>query len=189
MSVNYAGKKENPLQRIITFGFPQGSVSGPRDFSYYSDEVPEIAQKHWVSVHMYADDTQLYLPFELSATECAESAVTQMEDCIEDIRKWMAINKLKLNYYKSELMIITPSRQSHKCNIKQLTMGDCKVDASISVRNLGVIFDDTLSMKPQVDSIIRQTNYQLRAISRIRNYLNFEACSNVIHTSISSRLD
>ena len=86
-------------------------------------------------------------------------------------------------------MIITPSRQTHKCNIKQLTMGDCKVDANISVRNLGVIFDDTMSMKLQVDSIIRQTNYQLWAISRIRNYLNFEACSKLIHVSISSRLD
>ena len=68
-------------------------------------------------------------------------------------------------------------------------MGDCKVDASISVRNLGVIFDDTMSMKPQVNSIIRQTNYQLRSIGRIRNFLNFDACSSVIHASISSRLD
>ena len=177
------------MSRLLSFGFPQGSVSGSQDFSYYTDEVPAIAIQHGVSVHMYADDTQLYLPFELSSTDSAERAVLQMEDCIEDIRKWMAINKLKLNDDKSELIVITPSRQSNKCNINQITMGNCTVDASSSVRNLGVMFDKVMSMKPQINSIIKQTNYQLRSIGLIRKYLTFEACTSLIHASISSRLD
>ena len=78
--------------RLLTFGFPQGSVSGPQDYSYYSADVPEVAFQRGVFVHVYADDTQLYLPFELSSPEGASAAVLRMEDCIEDIRKWMAIN-------------------------------------------------------------------------------------------------
>jgi hypothetical protein len=177
------------VPRLLTFGFPQGSVSGPQDFSYYSDEVPQIALEHGVCVHMYADDTQLYLPFDLSSPGAAESAVRQMEDCIEDILKWMTTNKLKLNDDKSELIVITPLRQSHKCDIAQILMGDCVVEAADTVRNLGVMFDSSMSMKPHVDSIVRQANLQLRRTGRMRKFLSFDACSSLIHAFISSRLD
>ena len=90
---------------------------------------------------------------------------------------------------KSELIVITPSRQSQKCDIAQIRMGDCVVEAANTVRNLRVMFDSSMSMKPHVDCIVRQANFQLRSIGRIRKFLSFDACSSLIHASISSRLD
>ena len=71
-----------PASRHLTFC----SVTLPNDFSFYSDPVLQIDEQHCVSVHIYADDTQLYLPFALNETD-ANRTVTQMEDCIDDIRK------------------------------------------------------------------------------------------------------
>jgi hypothetical protein len=68
-------------------------------------------------------------------------------------------------------------------------MGDNNVTASKSVRNLGIMFDNIMSMKPQVDTVVKQSNYQLRSIGKIRQYLSFDACSSLIHASISSKLD
>ena len=85
--------------RHLTFGFPPGSVTGPNSFSFYSDPVPQIGEQHSISIHIYADDTQLYLPFALNETD-ANRAVIQMEDCIDDIWKWMTHNELKLNEEK-----------------------------------------------------------------------------------------
>ena len=99
----------NYAPRCLTFGFPQGSHIGPQGFSYYTDEIPGIAEKHGICAHLYADNTQLYLPFSLSDYS-AEEAVRIMEDCINDVNKWMLQNKLKLNDDKTELLIITPSR-------------------------------------------------------------------------------
>ena len=93
-----------------------------------------------LSVHLYADDTQLYLPFPLTPRG-AERAVIQIEDCIDDVRKWMSINKLKLNEDKTELLVSLPSRQAHKCSITSITIGGCEVQKTDSARNLGVIFD------------------------------------------------
>ena len=42
-----------------------------------------IAHKHNIHIHLYADDTQLYIPFNL---EQSEEAIGRLEACIEDIR-------------------------------------------------------------------------------------------------------
>ena len=96
------------VSRHLTFGFPQGSVTGSNGFSFYSDPVPQIGKQHSVSVHIYADDIQLYLPFALNETD-ANRAVIQMEYYINDIWKWMAYNKLKLNEEKTDIHPIKPT--------------------------------------------------------------------------------
>ena len=51
-----------------------------------------IIERHLPKGHAYAEETQLYLSFKL--------------DCIEDIRKWMLVYKLKLNDEKTEFFSI-----------------------------------------------------------------------------------
>ena len=185
-SVHVSGATSLP--RHLTFGFPQGSHIGPQGFSYYTDEIPEIASKHGVSAHLYADDTQLYLPFSLTP-EGAERAVIKIEDCIDDVRKWMSVNKLKLNEDKTELLVILPTRQAHKCSITSITIGGCEVQTTDSARNLGVIFDCFMQMKTHINTVVKSCNCQLREIGKIRQYLTLEAATNLIHAFVSSRLD
>ena len=185
-SVHISGVSSVP--RHLPFGFPQGSHIGPQAFSYYTNDVPAIAAAHGVSVHLYADDTQLYLPFSLT-TEDADRAAQQMEFCIDDIRKWMTDSKLKLNEDKTELIVISPTRQKHKVSIDSLTIGGCNVTSSHEVRNLGVILDDQMIMKKQIGSIVKKCHFQLREIGKIRQYLSSDAATNLIHAFITSRLD
>jgi len=58
---------------------PQGSVLGPLFFILY---MADRAVKYGVSLHAYADDTQLYLHFRRD--EIASSA-DQLERCVLDI--------------------------------------------------------------------------------------------------------
>ena len=84
-------------------GLPQGSILGPFTFPSYSSPLFKIARQHGVEMHMYADDTQLYIPFK---PEEYNTATSKMQDCLASIRSWMSQNQLKLNDDKTEFMII-----------------------------------------------------------------------------------
>jgi hypothetical protein len=116
-------------------GLPQGSLVGPFCFPPYSSHVAKIARKHGINVHLYADDSQLFLSFR---PEEGLTAVAQMTDCIEEIRNWMEANMLKLNDSKTEFMIIATRYVETKINdsVNQIKVSDSVVNSSCSARNI-----------------------------------------------------
>ena len=63
------------------------------------------------------------------------------------------------------------------------------MSSSSHVRNLGVIFDPTLSMTNHISAICRTAYMHLHNISRIRRYLTPEATKSLVHAFVMSRLD
>ena len=70
-----------------------------------------------------------------------------MQSCVDDVKLWMTQNKLHLNEGKTEALLIDP--QNSPDLPLSITIGQNDICFSRSVRNLGVILDDTLSMKQQ----------------------------------------
>jgi len=64
-------RKSNNIH--LDYGFPQGSVVGPFGFKLYTKPLTQIAEKHGINIHLYADDTQLYVPFDPANSEPALS--------------------------------------------------------------------------------------------------------------------
>ena len=53
--INVIGTLSDPLQ--LSRGMPQGSIIGPKGYPAYVSLIFDIAKRHDVSMHMYADDT------------------------------------------------------------------------------------------------------------------------------------
>ena len=69
-------------------------------FILYSADLVDIAEKHGVMIHSFADDTQLYL--HCGRDEMAQTTV-RLEQCITDINHCMSANRQKLSADKTEL--------------------------------------------------------------------------------------
>ena len=113
----------------------------------------QIIDRHSVSHSEFSDDSQLY---DSVAREQLDSLLSNMQSCVDDVKLWMTQNKLQLNEGKTEALLIDPQNSTNlPLSVK---IGQNNICFSRSVRNLGVIFDDKLSLKQQVSKIC-QTAY------------------------------
>ena len=46
---------------------------------------------------MYADDTQIYVSVCPTSADGVQRAISTLEKCVDDVKKWMETNFLKLN--------------------------------------------------------------------------------------------
>ena len=139
--------------RELLTGFPQGSVLGPFMYPVYTSPLFSIAEKYDLSIHMYADDTQVYLSF----NQCEQNtALEKIERCISEIRQWMHDNHLKLNDSKTEFMIVGSKHMLRQCdNISCMQIGDSSIHSSDKAKNIGVIIDENLTFVNHVNSLCR----------------------------------
>ena len=97
------------------------------------------------------------------------------------------MNKLKLNADKTELIVLSSKRQD--ISVDDILIGDALVHPSHSIRNLGVMFDNNLSMNSHITKVCSVAYFHLRNISRIRNILTLDAAKALTHAYVTSRLD
>ena len=81
-----------------------------------------------------------------------------LQDCLASIRSWMNHNQLKLNDDKTEFMIIgKPNSLKHLPSEKVIVIGDERIIATDSAKNIGVVLDTHLHMDSQIHSICRSS--------------------------------
>jgi hypothetical protein len=101
----------------------------------------------------------------------------------------MLNNMLQLNDKKTETLLITSRHIRQNVDIKSLHVGEAEIGFSDSARNIGVTFDNILSMEAHVTSVSRSIFVNMRNISKIRNLLDTDAVKTLVHATITSRLD
>ena len=138
----------------LKYGVPQRSVLGPILFTMYTTPLGNIIRNHNLDFHLYADDTQLYISFKPCDSISRQTAISQVEACIKDIKTWMTNNLLKLNYDNTELIIVTTSETTSRQEDIVINIGDSPNAPSMEPpRNLGVLFDSNCCLNDPVNKI------------------------------------
>ena len=166
---------------------PQGSVLGPDFYSDYNNPVTDIFKKYGIGYHQYADDTQVYVTFCPGIDE--QEALATLEACLAEVRQWFASNSLRLNDQKTEFIIIGRTHNLQKVSTQEIAIGKDKIDPTASLKNIGAIFDQNMSLEKQLNNTCKSAWYKLYQPCQIRKYLTTDQLKAAVHAYVTSILD
>ena len=131
---------------------------------------------------MFTNDTKFYNSIPRSSTD---SLFFSKQNFVSDVKKWTIHNKLQLNEDKTEALLFDPSTSSDIPDV--LEVGQSGTPFCNSARNLGVMFDNGLTMKQQADRICQTACFEMRRIGSIFQFLTTEATKTLVVSLALSR--
>lgn len=141
-------------------GVPQGSILGPLLFILYTSLFPKCL-KH-ASAHLYADDSQIYLPFHESQLD---NSIKLLNDDINRLSQLSNKYGITINPKKTVAMLFGPKAARMRCRNKiKISINGETIPVKDSARNLGVIYDSSLKFTEHVTHILRKSYANLKII-------------------------
>ena len=161
----------------ITQGVPQGSILGPLFFNIYTNDFQNCHN----SFHsQYADDTAI-----LIADRNIDTLNTKVNNVLENIVTWVEANRLSLNLQKTQYLVMTNIKSPINLNV--MAKGTT-INRTASAKLLGVIFDEKLSFKNHINSLISKLAYATYAFLKIRNYIPKYILKNLYYSLVYPHL-
>jgi len=170
----------------LACGVPQGSVLGPILFIIYTADLAALVQEHDLSLHQYADDSQIYGSSRPEATSTLSSDITQ---CIDTISSWMRSNRLQLNAGKTEVMWCSSQRRISQLPSSPLVVAGAYVQPVRVVRDLGVFIDNDLGAATHVRRTVSRCFAALRQLRHLRRYVDDDCFRQLVVAFVHSKLD
>ena len=146
---------ENSEWKPVTSGVPQGSILGPLLFLLFINDMPDVVTSSTTA--LFADDCKLFREIK-SAQDCI-----LLQSDLNALHEWSNRWKMTFNPAKCKVLTIARSRspvtfdyQIDGTNLEHV--GDFK--------DLGVVFDETLSFKNHINSIVSKCNRMCGFVKR-----------------------
>ena len=119
--------------RLLRYGVPQVSILGPLLSILYTKQLEDLAKSYDINIHMFADDTQLYIWYN---KDNAAFTVRNLEMCLESIKQWTSEHFLQLNESKTQIIQIS-SLRSRLTHMESLNFNGSSIKSTNYVENLG----------------------------------------------------
>ena len=163
----------------ITCGVPQGSILGPLLFLLLMNDIEHVITS--CEVLLYADDMVIF--FASKNVSLIESALTKD---LQQISDWLIKNQLIINLKtgKTEAVLFVTIQKLKKSKELDIKLNTVKINNVTSYDFLGIIMDNTLSFKDDIQRTQKKAVSRTNLLFRIRSNLTPHAAKTVYNTMI-----
>lgn len=142
----------------VTRGVPQGSIVGPLLFSLYANDLPNVLVE--CKIRMYADDAQLYTS---CSYDMVDQCISSLNHDLQRVNTWASANGLSINPRKSKCIVIQ-KRLSRYNVAPDIYINGQLIEVVKSAKNLGVIFNESLTWTDHINYASGRTFSMLRTL-------------------------
>lgn len=156
----------------ITTGVPQGSILGPLLFIVYINDIAKITNKFKFTI--YADDTTLIEPictFAQPTRQNKSKLSKEINNELEKIVQWLALNKLSLNAKKTKFMIFHYKQKNIKDIIPKLVINNVVIERVDKFNFLGITIDEHMTFKSHANKIATKIACTIGTMKRLKHIL------------------
>jgi len=116
MQVDKVGVETRALRRTSRVGL----WADPILFLLYTADLIQLIERHDLSPHLYADDTQVC---GLCPPSTTAQLLNRMSECLADVAAWMRSNRLQLNTAETEVIWCSSTLRQHQIPQSPLVFG------------------------------------------------------------------
>lgn len=161
----------------ITCGVPQGSILGPLLFLIYMNDLSGSTSS---SVKLFADDACIIVD-----NKNINNLENIMNRELENVNNWMKVNKLSINYNKTNYIIFTNKRLLNSIDIK---LEGHRLERVTETKYLGIILSEKLKWAKHVNYIKNKLSRASYILSKLRHYVDTETLRMVYYSLVNSHL-
>ena len=109
--------------------------------------------------------------------------------CKQEVNLWMSANSLKPNGDKTNLQFIGTPQQCLKVSNAIFNVADNSIGLCEKGKNLGVLIDKHLNLKPHITMVCKSASHHLHNTSLAKRYLTKDPTEKAMQEFAISRVD
>ena len=167
----------------LVSGVPQGSIPGPLLFSIYINDLPSVARN--CSSQCYVDDTKLLVSFQIKDKQ---SAISDMNEDLLNVRNWCFKNHLLLNPTKTKLMVFGSRQMLPRLQNFSVSVLGKDIFPIQAAKDLGVTLDPNLSYDEHIINTVTTWMSRLGQINRVKHAFDNKTLITILNTLVFSKV-
>ena len=168
------------LRQAMTCGIPQGSTLGLLLFLLYNNDLPNCSET--LTFRIFADDTNLF-----ASARDLKNLETLINSELGKVKVWCDVNKLSINFIKTNYMIIKSNRKassSIEVKLQNIDGSSYLLDRKDHIKYLGVMIDESLSWKYHISYTCSRISSNIGVISKLRHCLSIHQLKQLYYNLI-----